>query len=540
MKSSSLKNKYVALVSAFLVSAVMTACGGGGSSIPTPPPPAGNFSNASLKGQYAFSMTGADGANGEFFARVGSFTADGNGNITGGVEDVNTAANGQQTIPYTSSTYKIQPDGRGAITLTNSTGSLKFSVTLLSPTQGIIVQTDPSLVGTASGTFVKQDANSFNSAGLSGNYVFDFSGIDFSLASTSNPFGVPDSLVGQFVSNGSNGISSGLLDENDGTNLVSAAPFTSASYQMDATNGSQFGRGTVTFTANGTVFTYAFYIVDATRARMIEINSNALTLGDAVAQSSVPTTNTNFNGNYAFLVSGSGSAGAITRVGRFTANGSGGLTNIFADTNDTGSVDKLPDGTLTATNYAIDTINAGTGRAILTFTDSKFGNLTFVLYLSSSSGGVLQDISDGEVADGTFALQTGAPFTNSSLAGDYGFGLTGVTANGSTGAVAEGDYVGQIHLTSDASNNVSGAADFTEFSSVQGVFTNIVVSGTGLSIGGDGTTSSGTRNTLSMKINTAPSATLNFAAYVVNSQTTYIAITNTDRVFAGAVTAQAP
>ena len=37
----------------------LAACGGSGSAI-TPPPPAGNFSNASLNGQYAFSMSGAD------------------------------------------------------------------------------------------------------------------------------------------------------------------------------------------------------------------------------------------------------------------------------------------------------------------------------------------------------------------------------------------------------------------------------------------------------------------------------------------------
>jgi hypothetical protein len=522
----------ISLLAGLFFCAAISGCGGSGTA-PAPPPPTGNFSNASLKGQYAFSMSGSD-INGEFFARVGSFTADGNGSITGGIEDVNTAVSGQQLLAYTANTYSIQADGRGTVNLTNATGTLSFSVTLLSASQGIIVQTDPSLVGTASGTFIKQNPAAFNTAGVSGNYVFDFSGLDFSNSTS----GAPDSIVGQFISNGNGGIASGLLDENNNATLVSAAPFTSANYQVDATNGPLFGRGTITFTANGTTFNYAYYVVDSSRVRMIEINSNALTLGDAFAQSSVPAGNANFNGNFAFLMTGSGTGGAITRIGRFTANGSGGLTNIAEDTNDTGTVAKVPDGSLSATTYSIDTNFPGTGRGTITFTDSKLGTYQFVTYLSSSSGGVLQDVSKNNVADGTLALQTGGPFTNSGLAGDYGISFSGVSSNSSTFATGEEDYVGHIALTGNSSNNVSGAADFTEFSSNQGEFFNIVISGNGLSVGGDGTTASGSRNALALKFNTAPSSTLNFVPYFVNSQTMFVAGTDGNRVIAGTVTAQ--
>jgi hypothetical protein len=516
------------------------ACGGGGST-PVPPPPTGSFSNANLAGQYAFSMSGTDTLSGEFFARVGSFTADGHGGISGGIEDVNTPQNGEQTILYTASSYSIQADGRGTINLTNSTGTLSFSVTLLSPSQGIIVQTDPSLVATASGTFILQNPNTFTTAGLSGNYVFDVNGIDFSNATIINPFGVPDSIVGQFVANGSGAITSGLLDENDNASLATAAAFsTGANYQMDATNGATFGRGTVSFTANGTNFQYAFYIVNNNRVRLIEINSNALTLGDAFTQSSVPTTNTNFNGNFAFLLSGSGSSGANTRIGRFTADGNGGLGSIFADTNDLGVVAKVPNGSLSATTYSIDTNFPGTGRGTFTFTDSKLGTYQFVMYLSSSSGGVIQDVSKNNVGDGSIQLQTGSPFSNASLAGDYGIGFSGVSENSSTTAIGEEDYVGHITLASSSSSNVSGVVDFTEFSSNQGLFTNVVVSGNGLTVGGDGSTSTGTRNTLSLKLAGNPSTTIGFVPYFVNSQTMFIAGTDTNRVVSGTVTVQVP
>jgi hypothetical protein len=72
------------------------------------------------------------------------------------------------------------------------------------------------------------------------------------------------------------------------------------------------------------------------------------------------------------------------------------------------------------------------------------------------------------------------------------------------------------------------------------VFTNIVVTGNGLSIGGDGSTSSGTRNCLSLKLNSSPSTTLNFVPYMVNSQTMFIAGTDGNRIISGTVTAQTP
>jgi hypothetical protein len=200
----------------------------------------------------------------------------------------------------------------------------------------------------------------------------------------------------------------------------------------------------------------------------------------------------------------------------------------------------VPSGSLSASTYAIDTNFPGTGRGTLTFTDSKLGTFSYVVYLSSSSGGVIQDVSKNTVADGNIQLQTGAPFSNSSLAGNYGFTFSGIGNNSTNGVLGEEDYVGQIALAGAASNNVSGAVDFSAFSSNQGAFLNVVVSGNGLTVGGDGTTSTGTRNTLSLKLAGNPSTTLTFAAYIVNSQTIYVAGTDSARVISGTVTVQAP
>src|SRR5260370_10229813 len=91
------------------------ACGGGGSSV-SPPPPTGNFSAASLNGQYAFVTSGEVFTPGSISAtplsRVGSFTADGQGHITRGVEEVNAASTPTQSISITGLYQSICADGR--------------------------------------------------------------------------------------------------------------------------------------------------------------------------------------------------------------------------------------------------------------------------------------------------------------------------------------------------------------------------------------------------------------------------------------------
>src|SRR5215471_7093326 len=510
------------------------ACSGGGST-PPPPPPTGNFSNASLKGQYAFFMSGTNAATGAFFARAGSFTADGNGNISTGLEDVD--VNGLETFSFSPSTYTIQANGRGAVNFVNSTGTTSFSVTLLSRTEGLMVETDGFATG--SGRFFLQDPSTFAS-GFSGGYAFNVSGVDFNGAR----FGVPDSVVGQLISNGSGGLQ-GLLDENDDANPTGALTLT-GSFETDATNNAPFGRGQITFVANGVTYNFIYYVVNASRLVLIEdsTNSSALTAGTAVAQSSVPASNSTFNGNFVFLTSGSGKIGPLTRIGRFNANG-GGLTGVFADTNDNGQTAQVPKGSLSSASYLIDTTFPGSGRGTLTFTDSTLGKYSFVFYLSSASGGVIQDVTTsgrgGNVGDGLLELQTGTPFTLAGLAGDYGLNFPGVSHNTDTAATAEEDYVGQITITSaSAGGNVSGAVDFSEFSANQGVFLNVAIAGNGLFLGGDGSTSSGMRNTLSLRLVGNPPSTLNFVPYIVDSQHMFVAGTDNNRVISGLIKLQNP
>src|SRR6267378_5537128 len=95
--------KRLILFAAILLGSITAACSSGTAVVgPPPPPPTGNFSNASLKGQYAFLMSGTELCSGlsSFFTRAGSFTSDGSGHITGGLEDVNVCT-GVFTLQFT-------------------------------------------------------------------------------------------------------------------------------------------------------------------------------------------------------------------------------------------------------------------------------------------------------------------------------------------------------------------------------------------------------------------------------------------------------
>src|SRR5262249_45706412 len=208
-----------------------------------------------------------------------------------------------ERLTFNASVYSINADGRGTINLLNSTtgsGALIFSVTLVSPTQGYIVQTDGN--STASGTFTLQNTSAFTLASLSANYVFDFAGVSPDQA---NPLNLlPDSVVGQMVLN-NGAMQGGVLDENFAAQLSGPLAFsTTGGISFDATNGPTFGRGTLNFTAGGTAFSYVFYVVDGNRLHLMETNSASLTIGDAIRQNAAPTSDAGFTGGFAYLLAG--------------------------------------------------------------------------------------------------------------------------------------------------------------------------------------------------------------------------------------------
>jgi hypothetical protein len=508
---------------------ISAACGGGGST-PPPPPPVGKFSNASLKGQYAYSMSGED-LNGAFIARVGSFFADGAGNISNGLEDVNSVS-GVFTVSFSPSTYSIQPNGRGTLTLINAANGspLDLSITLISPNKGFMIQTD--LNATSSGNFNLQTPGAFSNPGISGKYVFDVSGVD-----TNNPAvqAFPLSIVGQIQTDGSGNVSGGTIDVNDGGSLAGPLSIPKSAYAVDNnSNGTTFGRGTVTINNRN----FVFYVVDNTRFKLMEI-VNSATLGDAVTQTgTIPTTTPAFSGNFAFLIGGSsvlGTAGPLTRAGRLTMDGSGNLNTIFLDDNNFGTRHSfMPSNNPTSAAYAIDTTATvvGSGRGTLTFTEPGFNPFSFVFYLVSPTQAVIQDTSSGVVADGTMLAQAAGPISISPTA-NFAFNWSGINLGSSNNLQFEEDFVGQYTPTAAASG-FNGAMDFTELGSTnKNLFTDIPIT-VSISINTDGTGVNGYQ----VVTGNSPSTTFAYHAYLVDSNTILLIGFDANHVIAGTVVAQ--
>lgn len=520
--------KRLSLSLAVALASFTAACGSGGGSSTPPPTPTGNFSNASLKGSYAYMMVGTDASNniGAPIARIGSFTADGNGNITAALEDVMDNGTASQAVQFTGGNYSIGANGKGTLALVSAGSGLQLTIVLNSSSQGVMIQTD--LNDTSSGSFILQSPSTFATA-ITGPYVFDVSGIDTS--------GAPISIVGQIqtsnTGSGTGTVSGGIFDEDDGASTTGpsgARPFTTAgSYTLDTNgNGTTFGRGTISFAG----LQFAFYLVGANQMELLEEDGVFATSGSALQQTTAPTSVS--AGGYAFLIGGSGvlgSMGPVARGGRFTTDTGGNLTSISVDDNNDGHTSTTT--MFTSPSFAIDGSNPGTGRATVMFTAQGQTNpFTAVIYFASATAGFIQDNSVGIIGDGTILAQAG-PYTNSGLAGNYVANWSG--QNLSLGF--EEDFAAQYVLSS--SNSVNGNIDWVEVASPSKrspLFSNILLTGT-FGFTGDGTQ----RNTYMFTTNSAPNGNYTFAAYIggpASSPTTLLIDMDSLHVDAGSTTFQ--
>lgn len=516
-----------------LIGAALAGCGG--SSSTPPPPPTGGFSDASLSGQYAFSMAGADATTGAYLARVGSFIADGNGKITAAMEDVVALGSTPPAavIVFSGGTYEIQANGRGVLVLSDSNGGgLQLYLEMNSISQGTLIQTD--LNASTTGSFSKQNSSDFTNSAIAGNYVFDVNGVEFS-----NGGGVaPISIAGQFGANGNQVVTGGTIDINDGnvsapSGAISIDP---GAYQLDTTAaGSTFGRGTATFAGT----TFAYYIIDSSHISLIEEDQLGGAQGDAFLQSSnVPTQNSQFTGNFAFLVGGAsvlGSQGAVARGARLTADGGGNLSTVVLTDNNNGTVNRITaNTTVTNATYDIDTAYAGSGRGTMTFTTSGLGTFTYVFYLVSPTHAVIQDTSPGIIADGLMLAQTGAPYSQAGLDGSYTVNWNGVQLGPTTSAPYDIDFLGQYTLTSDTTQNISGVADYTQL----GLTIGQLVSNVGLTgyvtLVNDGSQANNVRYVAA----NSSSSTYNFDGFLASPNTMFVVSSDANRVSAGIATQQ--
>jgi hypothetical protein len=452
--SMSLRNRLVLpVILSSLV--ILAACGGGSSSPPVNPPPSGGFANGNLNGTYVFSVTGsvADSAS-DFVTIMGVFTADGNGNITGGYLDQNSTASGGLILEtITSGTYNIGADGRptgtsaiptGLLTLqTQNSGTFTFDYVLTSSQHGLMTEFES--FGSASGTLDLQ--SNVTQADIVGqSYVFNFSG--------------------------SSGFGSSICNFSDGNTFVATnVAVTGGSIQFVA----PVWTASIETTIGGSATTYNFEVfpIDKTHLKFIETDSLPILAGDAFTQtSSIPS------GNNVYTVAGFDPSvpSPFTAAGLLVTDGSGNVTSASTeDINDGGVANEVTG--MTGTYTALSG-----GRAELTFLTGFINgnsgiacasNCTFAVY--PSSGGLqMLEIDDGGMTNGIAYAQTATSLASSQ---GYGMNLTGANVNSSSAEddIAEftnnnGNLAGIIDINQQGSTSFKNTfgANYSADSSIPG------------------------------------------------------------------------
>jgi hypothetical protein len=450
------------------------------------------YSMSSFQGQFAFSVAG-NTASGAFF-RAGSFIADGAGNLSGGLEDVNAASCGATNPISFVGTYTVSADGRGTMTFADGCTPSTFSFVLVNNNQLQITGFDTS--GTATGQANLQDPTFFKASGLIGTYVFDFAGVHGGSAL---------SEIGEFASDGLGNITGGLQDTNDGGAISSQVPFT-GSYVVSST-----GRGTATLGS----LNFSFYIVSRGSAKFVGTDPQT-TVGGVTGVASQQSPNlmfdaTSLNGNIAFSLAGPVPNGTLATAGSFSADGNLHITAGVLDENVNGTA--IQNIAFSNGSYSV----ASTGRGAATFTAGGH-TYTLVFYLSTPGNAVLQETDSGRTSDGSFAQQQTTAFSLASIQGNYALQTSGL----SSASPASAQTIAGPVVANGAGAISSGTIDINS----GGTPASATVSGTYSLPASNG------RATLAVNPSTD---NRNFAVYVVNSAQVFVIGIDAGRLASGAM-----
>jgi hypothetical protein len=404
-------SRFLLYVATTIALIAMAGCGGASLSFP---PPQGSFTNANLTGPFAFSYTGSDGG---FLAVAGSFQADGAGHITAGTQDINSIVSGIVTNTPVTGTYTVRADGRGSITLNSAaTGTSTLDFVLVANGHALVIRFDANATG--SGTIDQQTTSAFSNAALAGSFAFSLAGVD----QVNAPLGV----AGNFTSDATGNITTGIDDSNDNSNII-VGDLLTGSIPVAAT-----GRGVATFNTIRGVLVFAFYVIDSTHLKLVETDATFALGGDAFRQTG-PFSNASFSGPFAFTVAGVDQlSGGVPFAGGgvLTSNGAGVINTGTSDFNDAGTV-------LTSVGLTGSYVMAANGRGTLALNTASAGNLTFVIY--PTSAGVLALETDVQLlTNGSFLQQQTTAFSNATFSGGYGLNFTASpSAGGEIDAIAQ-------------------------------------------------------------------------------------------------------
>lgn len=473
------------LVAASAVLTILAGCGGSTHN----PTPQGGFTNANLNGTYAISFSGTN-ANG-FFAVAGTLTADGNGHFTSGVLDINKAPTPVTNVPF-SGTYNIRADGRGVAGLTSSAGNISLVFVLVSGGRALVTRFESSATG--SGSMDLQNSSAFSATALAGTFVFNLSGVGASGGSAAT--------VGSITTDATGTVTSGVQDLSDNGVVTTNQPISGGSVQV-ASN----GRGTATLNTVAGARSFAFYVVDSNRLKLVETDTATALAGDGLRQTGA-ISNASVTGAFAFTVAGNDVAfGPFAAGGVLSSDGAGTITSGTEDRNDGGAV--TTNIAVTGT-YAI----AANGRGTGSISNATAGTLNFVLY-PTTNGVQLLETDTGLVVSGAAFPQSGT-LSTASVQGNYGLNYTAVSlaSGGELDAVAS--------LNANGTGHAIGIIDIN----------NVGSTSTGTSLTASYSADATGRGPLTLQTGLGPQ---NMAIYILNSNRSLFVELDGDIVAAGVI-----
>ena len=326
---------------------------------------------------YAFVFAGFDTNGPVTFS--GSFTSDGNGNLTG-VEDIIRSSGAQLAQPLTAgSSVFVDGDRRGCLTLNTSGSSTYFRFAITTLTTAIldarVVEFDDKTgTGTrGTGYFRIQTPGAFTTP--TGPIAFRFSGWD----AGTNHFAMAGTATAQAGS-----FSSISADVNDGGTF--SGPLTGGTGTIDAADSN--GRGTATLSAGATTYALIYYIVDANHlifnSAQAVSNGHPLITGEATA-SAGPFSQTTLRNSHIYQFGGYVPGSPDVAVGVLHFDGLGAASGTNYET--TG-------GTLSATTvsaqYSVDPASgrisfSGTGVPVVGYAVPSASGITGYLVGTGAS-----------------------------------------------------------------------------------------------------------------------------------------------------------
>lgn len=403
--------KYVVLPTGILSLAAAVGCGTGGGN-PTFNNTE-NFSNASLKGSYAYQIHGGDSAL-DPYREIGVFTADGAGNITSGSDDAQISGISLTSPASVTGSYHIAADGTGTITMSSALNStINLGVTMVSNSKLYLIEADnanSTLVPLdGAGTAELQDPSALGTT-PAGSFVFR---IHDEISGPSLP---PASMVGMFTAPG-NGVN-GAMDTNAGGTFSSP----NITWSFGAPDASGRGSGHFVNASTSATVNFTYYIVSGSKVNLLMSDSGVI--GSGAAEMQTGAVASGLAGNYAFGSSGDnnnfalGLYGTVATVGQFTAsNGTiSGVQDSLVDTNQSSNASIA--GCYTA---------AANGRvAVTTSTGGVCSNsVSQVFWMVNPNRAFFLDLQSQIFDDGTADLQTVASFTSSTMKGQYALLMSG-------------------------------------------------------------------------------------------------------------------